>query len=166
MLDASLEVRLLMLKPHPLKQRFLVLFQVLTAPEPPVTNYWKSVTFKTQNHTKKNPQIHRKKSKNITQKSYHRQLPTRKTNNKIKKMKRKPNHPPPFPPYRTHCNQHKAEKPISHAIQPKLALTYIVPARHSTQRSHTRKMYDPARQRNSHGHRTPKVNKTRNKCNN
>jgi hypothetical protein len=112
MLNASLEVRLLMLKPHPLKQRFLVLFQVLTAPEPPVTNYWKSVTFKTQNHTKKKPQIHRKKSKNITQKSYHRQLPTRKTNNKIKKMKRKPNHPPPFQPYRTHCNQHKAEKPV------------------------------------------------------
>jgi hypothetical protein len=27
-------------------------------------------------------------------------------------MKRKPDHPPPFPPYRTHCNQHKAEKPI------------------------------------------------------
>ena len=39
MLDAGLEVRLLMLKPHPLKQRFLVLFQVLTAPKPPVTNY-------------------------------------------------------------------------------------------------------------------------------
>jgi hypothetical protein len=39
MLDAGLEVRLLMLKPHPLKQRFLVLLQVLTAPEPPVTNY-------------------------------------------------------------------------------------------------------------------------------
>jgi hypothetical protein len=39
MLDAGLEVRLLMLKPHPLKQRFLVLLQVLTAPKPPVTNY-------------------------------------------------------------------------------------------------------------------------------
>jgi hypothetical protein len=39
MLDAGLEVRLPMLKPHALKQRFLVLLQVLTAPEPPVTNY-------------------------------------------------------------------------------------------------------------------------------
>jgi hypothetical protein len=39
MLDAGLEVRLLMLKPHPLKQRFLILLQVLTAPKPPVTNY-------------------------------------------------------------------------------------------------------------------------------
>jgi len=48
MLDAGLEVRLLMLKPHPLKQRFLILLQVLTAPKPPVTNYRKSVTFKTQ----------------------------------------------------------------------------------------------------------------------
>jgi hypothetical protein len=53
MLDAGLEVRLLMLKPHPLKQRFLVLFQVLTAPKPPVTNYRKSVTFKnTKPHEK------------------------------------------------------------------------------------------------------------------
>jgi hypothetical protein len=65
MLDASLEVRLLMLKPHPLKQRFLVLFQVLTAPEPPVTNYWKSVTFKTQNHTKKNPHKFTEKNRRI-----------------------------------------------------------------------------------------------------
>ncbi len=48
MLDAGLKVRLLMLKPHPLKQRFLILLQILTAPKPPVTNYWKSVTFKTQ----------------------------------------------------------------------------------------------------------------------
>jgi hypothetical protein len=39
MLDAGLEIRLLMLKPHPLKQRFLVLLQVLTAPKPPVKNY-------------------------------------------------------------------------------------------------------------------------------
>jgi len=39
MLDSGLEVRLLMLKPHPLKQRLLVLFQVLTATKPPVTNY-------------------------------------------------------------------------------------------------------------------------------
>jgi hypothetical protein len=39
MLDSGLEVRLLMLKPHPLKQRLLVLLQVLTATEPPVTNY-------------------------------------------------------------------------------------------------------------------------------
>jgi hypothetical protein len=60
-----------MLKPHPLKQRLLILLQVLTAPKPPVTNYWKSITFKTQNRTKK-PQIHRRKSKNITQKSYRR----------------------------------------------------------------------------------------------
>jgi hypothetical protein len=28
-----------MLKPHPLKQRLLILLQVLTAPKPPVTNY-------------------------------------------------------------------------------------------------------------------------------
>ncbi|MFN9900352.1 MAG: hypothetical protein ACK55Z_16490, partial [bacterium] len=36
MLDTGLEVRLLMLKPHPLKQRFLILLQVLTATKPPV----------------------------------------------------------------------------------------------------------------------------------
>jgi hypothetical protein len=39
MLDAGLKVRLKMLKPHPLKQRFLILLQILTAPKPPVTNY-------------------------------------------------------------------------------------------------------------------------------
>jgi hypothetical protein len=39
MFKASLQVRLLMLEPHALKQRLLVLFQVLTATEPPVINY-------------------------------------------------------------------------------------------------------------------------------
>jgi hypothetical protein len=39
MLDAGLKVRLKMLKPHPLKQRFLILLRILTAPKPPVTNY-------------------------------------------------------------------------------------------------------------------------------
>jgi hypothetical protein len=80
MLDAGLEVRLLMLKPHPLKQRFLVLFQVLTAPKPPVTNYRKSVTFKTQNRTKK-PQIHWRESKNMTQISYRKHPTSKKTDN-------------------------------------------------------------------------------------
>ena len=80
MLDADLEVRLLMLKPRPLNKRFLVLFQVLTAPKPPVTNYRKSVTFKTQNRTKK-PQIHWRESKNISQKSYRRHPTSKKTDN-------------------------------------------------------------------------------------
>jgi hypothetical protein len=39
MVDAGLEVRLLMLQTHSLKQRLLVLLQVLTATEPPVINY-------------------------------------------------------------------------------------------------------------------------------
>jgi hypothetical protein len=37
--DSGLEVRLLMLQPHPLKQRLLILLQVLTATKPPVINY-------------------------------------------------------------------------------------------------------------------------------
>jgi hypothetical protein len=36
---ASLRISLLMLEPHAFKQRLLVLFQVLTATEPPVINY-------------------------------------------------------------------------------------------------------------------------------
>ena len=36
---ASLQISFLMLESHPLKQRLLVLLQVLTATEPPVTNY-------------------------------------------------------------------------------------------------------------------------------
>ena len=36
---ASLQICLLMLESHPLKQRLLILFQVLTATKPPVTNY-------------------------------------------------------------------------------------------------------------------------------
>ena len=36
---ASLQIIPLMLESHPLKQRLLILLQVLTAPKPPVTNY-------------------------------------------------------------------------------------------------------------------------------
>jgi hypothetical protein len=36
--QASLQISFLMLEPHPLKQRLLVLFKVLTAAKPPVIN--------------------------------------------------------------------------------------------------------------------------------
>jgi hypothetical protein len=94
MLDASLEVRLLVLKPRPLKQRFLVL-QLLTPPEPPVINK-KDQQLTKYETAERIPIIYQRKSNYITQKTYHRRPPTRRTNSKIKKMKRKPDTPHHF----------------------------------------------------------------------
>jgi hypothetical protein len=77
----------LMLKPHPLKQRFLVL-QVLTPPEPPVTDWENYQLEKIRNHEKL-PQIYQRKSKYITQKSYHRYPTAKKIDSELKKAGRK-----------------------------------------------------------------------------
>jgi hypothetical protein len=150
MLDAGLEVRLLMLKPRPLKQRFLIL-QVLTAPKPPVTNYRKLVTFKTQkphekttNSLKRIEEYKTKKPTEDNQPSVH--TPTIST--------------VPYPLQHSQTGR----KPVQsrHPIQAIPLINCTGPTLHTAE-SH-RKIYDPARQRNSHGPSTPKVNKERNKC--
>jgi hypothetical protein len=72
-------------------------------------------------------------------KSYHSQPHTRRINSKIKKMKRKPDHPPPFQPYSTHYNRAiKKRKPVQsrHPLQANTQLNCTGPALHTAE-SHT-----------------------------
>jgi hypothetical protein len=76
------------LKPRLLQQRLLVL-QVPTLPVPPVTNKKNQqlITYKTAysaNYNQEKPILKTK--------TYHKQPPSRRTNSKIKKIKRKPAH--------------------------------------------------------------------------
>ncbi len=86
MSNFSLQISSLMLEPHTLKQRLLVLVKVLTSTEPPVINYWQSAPWKISNH-EKIPQSYQRK--NITQNSYRRYPTAKGTDSKLKKAKGK-----------------------------------------------------------------------------
>jgi hypothetical protein len=95
--------------------------------------------------------------------SYHRQPHARRADNKLKKVKRKTNHPLAIStvPYPLQQSQRRENSVQSRQLLQDSARIKIVPARHSTQRSHkhTENIYDPARQKNSHGPSTSKINK-------
>jgi hypothetical protein len=81
-----------MFKPHPLEQRLLILFKILTSAEPPVINYLQSATCKLKNRGNILQTTNRKY---ITQKiSYQRHPTARIRNSKLKKAKEKRTTPP------------------------------------------------------------------------
>jgi hypothetical protein len=70
-----------------LQQRLLV-FQVSTLPIPPVTNKTKLATSKIRKTEKKLPHIYQRKSILQKTKSYHRHPTAKRTNSKLKKIKK------------------------------------------------------------------------------
>ena len=98
--NSTFQIVSLMLESHPLQQRLLVLFQVLTLAKPPVTNYSQSTPRKKREKTAKNTT--KLPSQNITQQipTADIQPPRKQTANRRRKENRVT--PPPFHPYSTH----------------------------------------------------------------
>ncbi len=98
---------------------------------------------------------------------YHRQLPAERADSKLKTAKKDGPQPPtitivPYPPQQSP----REEKPVQprHPPQASNQINSTGPTLHKAE-PHTEGKYDPARQRNSQGPRTPKINKTRDECN-
>jgi hypothetical protein len=157
MSNFSLQISFLMLEPHSLKQRLLVLLQVLTPAKPPVTNRSQSTPCKIRNR-----EIYHK---NCQQYIYNTKIPTTETQPPREltanwRKQRENGSPPlansavPYPPLQS--QKERKIRTVPPPTPPKCP-NKIVSARHSTQKKDTRARYihDPARQRNSHGPSTP-----------
>jgi hypothetical protein len=87
----------LMLESHPLQQRLLVLFKVLTLAKPPVTNYSQSTPRKKKERKNREKYYKATITKYNTTNPYRRYTTAKKTDSKLKK-KGKSGHPPTVSP--------------------------------------------------------------------
>ncbi len=98
---------------------------------------------------------------------YHRQPLAKRADSKLKTARKNGPHPPtisivPYPPQQSP----REEKPVQPRRPPQASnqINSIGPTLHKAE-PHTGRKYDPARQRNSQGPSTRKINRTRDECN-